>query len=61
MTQENKKVINVNSSVVIKQSPNLRQVTHKAKAGLSEEEAIERHTIGNFEKEEESEESETQS
>lgn len=58
MTQENKKTIDVQSSVVIKQSPNLRQVQHKAKAGLSEEEAIERHTIGNFEKEE-SEESQS--
>ena len=53
MTQENKKVIDVHSSMVVKKSPNLREVTHKAKAGLSEEEAIERHTIGKLEKEQE--------
>lgn len=55
MTQENKKTIDVRSSVVIKQSPNLREVNYKAKAGLSEEEAIERHTIGNVEQEEQEE------
>lgn len=58
MTQENKKTIDVRSSVVVKQSPNLREVTHKAKAGLSEEEAIERNTIGSFE---ESDDEEAQS
>ena len=45
MTQEDK-AIDVRSSVVVKQSPSCRQVAHKTNAGLSEEEAIERHTIG---------------
>jgi hypothetical protein len=50
MTQEDK-TINVKSSVVVKKSPDCRQVTHKVNASLTEEEAIERHIIGNFEDE----------
>lgn len=45
---QKRKVINVKSSVVIKKSPEFKDITHKASAGLSEAEAIERHTIGNF-------------
>lgn len=56
MSQENKKIIDVQSEVVIKQSPNLRQVNHKANAGLSQEQAIERYTIGKFEEEEDADE-----
>ena len=48
MTQEDK-TIDVKSSVVVKKSPDCRQVTHKVNASLTEEEAIERHIIGNFE------------
>lgn len=48
MSEENKKVINVNSSIVIKKSPDCREVTPKATAGLSEAEAIERNTVGSF-------------
>jgi hypothetical protein len=59
MSEENK-AIDVKSSIVIKKSPNCRQVAHKTTAGLSEEEAIERHTIGNF-GDEQPEEDETQS
>jgi len=48
MTQENKKIIDVKSSVVIKKSPDFKSVKHKANASLSEDEAIERNTVGNF-------------
>lgn len=60
MTQENK-AIDVKSSIVIKKSPSFKQVAHKATAGLSEEEAIERHTIGNFGDDGQSTDEETQS
>lgn len=52
MSNKNDKVINVNSSVVVKKSPNLREVNYKANANLTEEEAIERHTIGKLENQE---------
>lgn len=41
-------VIDIQAELVIKKSPDCRQVAHKAKAGLSEAEAIERHTVGRF-------------
>lgn len=40
--------IKIKSSVTAKESPELRSVTHKAVAGISEAELIERHTIGEF-------------
>ena len=56
MSQDNP--ITVDASVSIKQSPNLRKVAHKTTAGLSEVEAIERHTIGEYNGKRDSEESE---
>jgi len=52
MSEPTKKTINVQSSVVIKKSQDFKQVTHKATAGLSEADAIERFTIGNIEDDE---------
>jgi len=49
MSEPTKKTINVQSSVVIKKSQDFKQVAHKATAGLSEADAIERFTIGNIE------------
>ena len=43
-----RKIIDVKSSVIIKKSPECKKIIHKASAGLSEAEVIERHTIGNF-------------
>lgn len=47
MNQE-RKMIDVDTSIVIKKSPDCREIAHKAHAGLSEAEAIERHTIGSY-------------
>lgn len=47
MSQE-RKVIDIDTSVIIKKSPDCREIAHKAIAGLSEAEAIERHTIGSY-------------
>ena len=55
MSEPTKKTINVQSSVVIKKSQDFKQVTHKATAGLSEADAIERFTIGNIEDDEKEE------
>jgi hypothetical protein len=49
MTQPAKKTINIQSSVVVKKSQDFKQVSHKATAGMSEAEAIERFTVGNIE------------
>ncbi len=58
MSQENDKTIDVPTTLVVKKSPDCKVVAHKAKAGLSEAQAIERHTVGNFgDNEEESDES----
>jgi len=46
-----KKTIVVKSSIVVKKSSELRKVKYKATAGLSEAEVIERHTIGEYEEE----------
>ena len=54
--------ITIKSSITAKESPMLRTVQHKAVAGMSEAEIIERHTIGEFntaKKEEEEKEKET--
>lgn len=48
---KSKKEILVEAEVSIKKSPDLRQVSHKATAGMSEAEAIERHTIGEYHRE----------
>lgn len=48
MTQENKKTINVQADMVVKKSPEFKKITHKAIAGMSEAEAIDKHTIGGF-------------
>lgn len=55
MTQVDKKVVNVTSSIVIKKSPDCREVTPKAIAGLSEAKAIERNTVGSFREQREDE------
>ncbi len=44
-----KKEIVVQSSVTVKQSKDFKKITHKAVAGLSEAELIERNTIGKLE------------
>ena len=49
MTEPTKKTINIESSVVVKKSQDFKEVAHKATAGMSEAEAIERFTVGNFE------------
>ena len=49
MNQPAKKTINIESTVVVKKSQGFKKITHKANAGLSEAEAIERFTIGNVE------------
>lgn len=48
MSQENKKTITINSSIVVKPSADLKKVAHKATAGLSEAEAIERNIVDSF-------------
>ena len=48
--------ITIKSSVTAKESPMLRSVKHKAVAGLSEAELIERHTIGELDTNREDEE-----
>ena len=53
---EEKKTINIKTSVVVKKSQGFKEVTHKANAGLSEAEAIERFTVGDFGDDGESEE-----
>jgi len=58
MSNPDKKIINVNSSVVVKKSEDFKQISHKATAGMSEAEAIERFTVGNLEDTEEREEDE---
>ena len=47
------KEIIIRSNIVAKKSSDIRQVTRKAVAGLSEAELIERHSIGIYEEEEE--------
>jgi len=49
MNEPAKKEINIEASVVVKKSPDFKQIGHKATAGLSEAEAIERFTVGNIE------------
>ncbi len=51
MSQNKEKRIVIESEVSVKKSPKLKQVAYKSKAGLSEEEAIERHTIGEYNRE----------
>jgi hypothetical protein len=58
MNQPAKKTINVQSSVVVKKSQDFKQVSHKATAGMSEAEAIERFTVGDFKDDEQREEDE---
>ncbi len=58
MSQPAKKTINVQSSVVVKKSQDFKQVSHKATAGISEAEAIERFTVGDFKDDEQREEDE---
>jgi hypothetical protein len=47
--------IEIKSSVTAKESPTLRAVKHKAVAGLSEADLIERHTIGELDTDEKNE------
>jgi hypothetical protein len=49
MSNEDKKTINIEASVVVKKSQDFKQISHKANAGISEADAIERHTVGDFE------------
>lgn len=42
------KIIDVKAEVVVKKSPDFRDVAHKATAGVSDIEAIERNTLGSF-------------
>lgn len=55
MSEEKNKVIDVKTSVVVKKSQGFKEVAHKAHAGLSEAEAIERFTVGNIDDEDEQE------
>ena len=48
--------IEIKSDLQVKASPDCKPIKHKAVAGLSEAELIERHTIGNYDKEEDQEE-----
>lgn len=48
MSREKDKPIVVDANLRVKQSKNLREVKYRAKAGVSEAEAIERHTVGEF-------------
>lgn len=50
MSQKDKIII-VESEVSVKKSPNFKQVARKANANLTEEEAIERYTIGEYHRE----------
>jgi len=56
MSKQDKKTINIEASVVVKKSQDFKQVSHKATAGISEAEAIERHTVGDLEDDEREEE-----
>ncbi len=47
------KQIEIRSSVTIKPSPDCKPIKHRAIAGFSEAELIERHTIGEYNDEEE--------
>jgi len=47
MSDEQKK-IDVKTEVVVRKAANFREVAHKATAGVSDDEAIERNTIGSF-------------
>lgn len=49
MSDKEKKTVNVQSSLIVKKSQGFKDVKHKAVAGLSEAEAIERFTVGNLE------------
>ena len=46
--EKKKKIINIKSSVTVKKSQGFKEITHKSVAGLSDDEAIERFTVGNF-------------
>ena len=48
MSEEDKKKIDIKASVVVKKSQGFKKITHKSVAGVSEDEAIERFTVGNF-------------
>jgi altronate dehydratase len=50
------KIIDVKAEVILKKSPEFRDVAHKATAGVSDDEAIERNTLGSFRDNGESEE-----
>lgn len=58
MSKENKEIIIVESDVSVKKSPKLKKIAHKANAGLTEAEAIERHTIGEYDRKRDEEEGE---
>ena len=51
--------IEIESTLQVKASPDCKPIKHKAIAGLSEAELIERHTIGDYDKKEDQEEIET--
>ena len=51
----NKKLV-VKSILTAKQAPGLEKIQQKAVAGISDAELIERHTIGEYNKEDEQEE-----
>lgn len=55
MSEQDKKAINIEASVVVKKSQGFKEVAHKATAGMSEAEAIERFTVGNIDEEVEEE------
>lgn len=48
--------IEVKSDITVKAGPDCKPIIHKAVAGISNAELIERYTIGEFEEEEEEEE-----
>ena len=48
--------IKIKSDLKVKASPDCKPIKHKAVAGLSEAELIERHTIGEYNKEDQEEE-----
>lgn len=47
MTQD-KDIVEVRTEIVTKKSPGFREVAHKANAGISEAEALDKHTIGRY-------------
>jgi len=55
------KKINIKSSMTVKASPDCKPIKHKATAGLSQAELIERYTIGEYDDKEEVEEKEADS